>query len=50
VEWQFRVAQGEKLPLNQEQIQLKGHAIEVKFNYKMKFSLNFRPESTLKTV
>ncbi|CAD6191212.1 unnamed protein product [Caenorhabditis auriculariae] len=28
VEWQLRVAQGEKLPLNQEQIPLNGHAFE----------------------
>lgn len=29
VEWQFLAAQGETLPLKQEEIQLKGHAIEV---------------------
>lgn len=28
VEWQLRVAQGEKLPLTQEQIPLNGHAFE----------------------
>jgi 3-methylcrotonyl-CoA carboxylase alpha subunit len=28
VEWQFRVASGEMLPLNQEQIRLNGHAVE----------------------
>src|ERR1700722_2703063 len=30
VEWQFRVASGEELPLRQEQIALTGHAIEAR--------------------
>lgn len=30
VEWQFRVAAGEKLPLVQSEIQLKGHAVEAR--------------------
>ncbi|MDO8533123.1 MAG: biotin carboxylase N-terminal domain-containing protein, partial [Xanthobacteraceae bacterium] len=31
VEWQFRVAAGEKLPLAQEEIVLAGHAVEARF-------------------
>jgi 3-methylcrotonyl-CoA carboxylase alpha subunit len=30
VEWQFRVAAGEKLPLTQKQIQFNGHAVEAR--------------------
>lgn len=30
MEWQIRVAQGEKLPLKQSEIPLKGHSIEAR--------------------
>jgi 3-methylcrotonyl-CoA carboxylase alpha subunit len=30
VEWQFRVAAGEKLPLTQSEVRLSGHAVEAR--------------------
>jgi 3-methylcrotonyl-CoA carboxylase alpha subunit len=30
VEWQFRIAAGEKLPLNQQEVPLQGHAVEAR--------------------
>jgi len=42
VEWQIRVARGEKLPLSQEQIPLKGHAFEARI-YAEDPSNNFMP-------
>lgn len=44
VEWQFRVAFGEKLPLQQENINLNGHAIEARI-YAENPSENFLPST-----
>lgn len=30
MEWQFRVARGEKLPLRQEELKINGHSIEAR--------------------
>ncbi len=49
VEWQLRVAFGEELPLKQEQITLKGHAIEARV-YAENPAKNFMPSvGTIKT-
>lgn len=42
VEWQFRVASGEKLPLFQDQIKLRGHALEARI-YAEDCDQNFIP-------
>ncbi|MGA8900221.1 acetyl/propionyl/methylcrotonyl-CoA carboxylase subunit alpha [Bradyrhizobium sp.] len=42
VEWQLRVAAGEKLPLTQDQIKLRGHAIEARI-YAENPDKNFMP-------
>ena len=44
VEWQIDIAQGAPLPLTQEQVQLKGHAIEVRL-YAEDSSQNYMPQT-----
>ncbi len=44
VAWQIRVAAGETLPIKQEQVLLKGHAIEVRF-YAENPAQNFLPQT-----
>jgi 3-methylcrotonyl-CoA carboxylase alpha subunit len=49
VEWQFRVAFGEKLPLAQNQVKLNGHAIEARV-YAENAEKNFMPSvGTIRT-
>lgn len=49
VEWQFRVAFGEKLPLTQNQVKLNGHAIEARV-YAENPDKNFMPSvGTIRT-
>src|SRR5690554_276932 len=44
VAWQIQVARGEALPLSQEQVQINGHAIEVRL-YAEEPSENFMPQT-----
>ena len=44
VEWQIKVARGEKLPLTQDQLQINGHAIEARI-YAEDPDANFLPQS-----
>lgn len=44
VEWQLRVANGEQLPLQQDQLQLNGHAVEVRL-YAEDPSQDFLPQT-----
>ncbi len=43
VEWQIRVARGEKLPISQEEVQMNGHAMEVRV-YAEDALNNFTPD------
>jgi 3-methylcrotonyl-CoA carboxylase alpha subunit len=44
VEWQFRIASGERLPLTQEQLKLNGHAVEARV-YAEKPNQQFLPST-----